>query len=92
MLPDVQLILHSRVHLFHLVSYLQVSGEYGLVFMLTKYGYLFLCDMETSTCLCSMRVSEDIIFTSTINTETQGFIGVTRKGQVSIVHTCVLII
>lgn len=61
---------------------LHVSAEYGLVFMLTKYGYLFLCDMETSTCLCSMQVSADIIFTSTINTETQGFIGVTRKGQV----------
>ncbi|KAL4223945.1 hypothetical protein ACF0H5_017404 [Mactra antiquata] len=61
---------------------LHVSCEYGLVFVLTKYGYLYLCDMETSTVLCSMKVSLDIIFTSTLNTETQGFIGVTRSGQV----------
>ncbi|WAR02762.1 CLH1-like protein [Mya arenaria] len=61
---------------------LHVSKEFGLVFLLTKYGYLYLCDMETSTCLCSTKVAEDIIFTSTLNTETQGIIGVTRSGQV----------
>ena len=63
---------------------LQVSGEYGLLLLLTKYGYLYLCEMETSSCLCCTRVSLDIIFTSTLNTATQGIIGVTRSGQVSI--------
>lgn len=61
---------------------LHVSAECGLVFMLTKYGCLYLCEMETSTCLCSARVSVDIIFTSTLNSETQGFLGVSRSGQV----------
>ncbi|XP_052245570.1 clathrin heavy chain-like isoform X2 [Dreissena polymorpha] len=61
---------------------LHVSIEYGLLFLLTKYGYLYLCDMETSTCVCSTKVSKDIIFTSALNSDTHGIIGVTRNGQV----------
>ncbi|KAL5017651.1 hypothetical protein ScPMuIL_007240 [Solemya velum] len=59
-----------------------VSVDYGLLFMVTKYGYLYLCDMETSACLCCTRVSMDIIFTSTLNGDTQGILGVSRGGQV----------
>lgn len=61
---------------------LHVSGEFGLLFVLSKYGYLYLCDMETSTCLCCTRISLEVIFTSTLNSETRGIIGVTRSGQV----------
>ncbi|XP_071092944.1 clathrin heavy chain 1-like [Haliotis cracherodii] len=61
---------------------LQVSSKYGLLFMITKYGYLYLCDMETASCLCCTRVSTDIIFASALNNETQGILGVTRGGQV----------
>lgn len=60
----------------------QVSTEYGLLFVVTKYGYLYLCDMETAMCLCCTRISVDVIFTSTLNTDTQGILGVTRGGQV----------
>lgn len=60
----------------------QVSTEYGLLFVVTKYGYLYLCDMETGMCLCCTRISADVIFTSTLNTDTQGILGVTRAGQV----------
>ncbi|KAL3856390.1 hypothetical protein ACJMK2_011157 [Sinanodonta woodiana] len=59
-----------------------VSADVGLLFVLTKYGYLYLCDMETASCLCFTRVSMDVIFTSTLNTITQGILGVTRGGQV----------
>ncbi|KAK7465911.1 hypothetical protein BaRGS_00037521 [Batillaria attramentaria] len=59
-----------------------VSTEYGLLFVVTKYGYLYLCDMETAMCLCCTRISVDVIFTSTLNTDTQGILGVTRGGQV----------
>lgn len=60
----------------------QVSTEYGLLFVVTKYGYLYMCDMETAMCLCCTRISVDVIFTSTLNTDTQGILGVTRGGQV----------
>lgn len=61
---------------------LQVSEEYGLLYMVTKYGYLYLCDMETAACLCVTRVSIDIVFTSTLNSISQGILGVTRTGRV----------
>lgn len=61
---------------------LQVSGEYGLLYVLTKYGYLYLCDMETAACLCVTRVSPEIIFTSTLNSATQGILGITRSGRI----------
>ncbi|GAB1609897.1 clathrin heavy chain-like [Argonauta hians] len=61
---------------------IQVSEEYGLLYMVTKYGYLYLCDMETAACLCVTRVSIDIVFTSTLNNASQGIIGVTRTGRI----------
>ncbi|CAI9724356.1 clathrin heavy chain-like [Octopus vulgaris] len=61
---------------------IQVSEEYGLLYMVTKYGYLYLCDMETAACLCVTRVSIDIVFTSTLNSISQGILGVTRTGRI----------
>ncbi|XP_061189992.1 clathrin heavy chain 2-like [Saccostrea echinata] len=61
---------------------LHVSPENGLLFLITKYGYLYLCDLESSVCLCSTRISTSIIFCSTLNSTTQGILGVTRDGQV----------
>ncbi|KAK3084072.1 hypothetical protein FSP39_007725 [Pinctada imbricata] len=60
---------------------LHVSREYGLLFLITKYGFLYLCDMETAACLCCTRISRSIVFASTLNTETQGVLGITRAGQ-----------
>lgn len=61
---------------------LHVSEKYGLLFTITKYGYLYLSDMETAACLCCNKISNFIMFTSTLNTDTQGIMGVTRGGQV----------
>lgn len=38
--------------------------------------------METAACLCVTRVSPEIIFTSTINSVTQGILGITRSGRI----------
>ncbi|XP_005106091.1 clathrin heavy chain 1 [Aplysia californica] len=61
---------------------LQISVEYGLLFVVTKYGYLYMCDMETAMCLCCTRVAIDVIFASALNTTTQGILAITRGGQV----------
>lgn len=60
----------------------QVSPDIGLLFLITKYGYLYLCDLESCACLCSTRISTSIIFSSTLNSTTHGILGVTRSGQV----------
>nr|XP_022339622.1 clathrin heavy chain 2-like [Crassostrea virginica] len=61
---------------------LHVSSEIGLLFLITKYGFLYLCDLESCVCLCSTRISSSIVFSSTLNSSTQGILGVTRRGQV----------
>lgn len=65
---------------------MQVSPENGLLFLITKYGFLYLCDLESSVCLCSTRISTSIIFCSTLNSATQGLLGVTRHGQVRVLQ------
>jgi hypothetical protein len=37
--------------------------------------------METAACLCCNKISNYIMFTSTLNTDTQGVMGVTRGGR-----------
>ncbi|BFZ04770.1 hypothetical protein BsWGS_07809 [Bradybaena similaris] len=61
---------------------LQISVDYGLLFVVTKYGYLYMCDMETAMCLCCTRVAVDVIFAAVLNTNTQGILAITRGGQV----------
>lgn len=61
---------------------LHVSPDIGLLFLITKYGYLYLCDLESCACLCSTRISTSIIFSSTLNSTTHGILGVTRGGQI----------
>ncbi|XP_064612592.1 clathrin heavy chain 2-like [Liolophura sinensis] len=65
---------------------IQVSTEYGLFYVVTKYGYMYVCDMETAACLCISRVSHCVVFCLALNSKTQGIIGVNRDGQVLTVN------
>ncbi|GFO29671.1 clathrin heavy chain 1 [Plakobranchus ocellatus] len=60
----------------------EISVDYGLLFVVTKYGYLYICDMETAMCLCCTRVAVDVTFAAVLNTNTQGLLAITRGGQV----------
>lgn len=62
---------------------LQVSAAYGLMYVFTKYGHLFVCDIESAVCLISTRVAPSIVFRTALNSATQGVVAVTRAGQVS---------
>ena len=58
-----------------------VSSKYDIIFLVTKYGFIHLYDLETGTCIYSNRISGDTIFvTSEINAS--GALCVNRKGQV----------
>lgn len=43
---------------------LQVSQKYGVVFMVTKYGFIHLYDLETGTLIFMNRISSETIFTT----------------------------
>ena len=61
---------------------MQVSSKYDIIFMVTKYGFIHLYDLETGTCIYMNRISGDTIFVTTELESTSGIIGVNRKGQV----------
>lgn len=61
---------------------MQVSQKYSVIYMVTKYGFIHLYDLETATCIFMNRISAETIFTTAPDSESSGIIGVNRKGQV----------
>lgn len=61
---------------------MQASCKHGIIYMITKYGYIFLYECETATCLFMNRISSETIFVTAEFQTTGGIIGVNRKGQV----------
>jgi len=62
---------------------LHLSEKHGVVYMITKAGYLFMFDVATATMLVRVKVSQDTIFISTYSTRSGGCIFVNRKGAVT---------
>ena len=61
---------------------MQVSQKYSVIYMVTKYGFIHLYDLETATCIFMNRISAETIFTTAPDSESSGIVGVNRKGQV----------
>ena len=62
---------------------MQVSHKYGIVYMVTKMGFIHLYDLESGTCLYMNRISSETIFVTAEHEASGGIIGVNKKGQVS---------
>jgi len=61
---------------------MQVSEKYGVVYLITKYGYVHLYDIESGVCVYMNRISAETIFVTAPHEPSHGIIGVNRKGQV----------
>ncbi|KFK34843.1 hypothetical protein AALP_AA5G200400 [Arabis alpina] len=61
---------------------MQVSQKYGLIYVITKLGLLFVYDLETATAVYRNRISPDPIFLTTEASSVGGFYAINRKGQV----------
>ncbi|XP_065172053.1 clathrin heavy chain-like isoform X2 [Atheta coriaria] len=61
---------------------MQVSAKYDCIYLITKYGYIHLYDIETATCIYMNRISSETIFVTAPHEATGGIIGVNRRGQV----------
>ena len=61
---------------------MQVSRKYKVIYLVTKYGFIHLYDLETGTSIFMNRISSDTIFTTARDEDGSGIIGVNRKGQV----------
>ena len=61
---------------------MQISNKYNVVYMVTKFGYLHLYDVEACKLIYMNRISSETIFVTTPHDATGGIMGVNRKGQV----------
>lgn len=61
---------------------MQVSKKHGIIFLVTKYGFIHLYDLDSGTCVYMNRISGDTIFVTAEHEATNGIIGVNKKGQV----------
>ncbi|GAA5918516.1 hypothetical protein JCM1841_003276 [Sporobolomyces salmonicolor] len=61
---------------------MQVSRRYGIIYLVTKYGFIHLYDLETGVCLYMNRISGETMFVTCEHEATSGIIGINRKGQV----------
>ncbi|XP_033627674.1 clathrin heavy chain 1 [Asterias rubens] len=61
---------------------MQVSPKHDTVYLITKYGYIHLYDLESGTCIYMNRISAETIFVTAPHEASSGIIGVNRKGQV----------
>lgn len=61
---------------------MQISKKYDIIYLITKFGYIHLYDIESGICIYMNRISADTIFVTAPYDPTSGIIGVNRKGQV----------
>lgn len=60
----------------------QISQRYGLIYVITKLGLLFVYDLETATAVYRNRISPDPIFLTAEASVLGGFYAINRRGQV----------
>ncbi|RZC41090.1 clathrin heavy chain, partial [Asbolus verrucosus] len=61
---------------------MQVSAKYDVIYLITKYGYIHMYDIESAICIYMNRISSETIFVTAPHEATGGIIGVNRRGQV----------
>jgi len=66
---------------------MQSAPKYNIIYLITKFGYLHLFDLETGALIYRNRISSDTIFVTTSHEATGGVIGVDRKGRVLLGNT-----
>ncbi len=59
-----------------------MSAKHDIIYLITKFGYIHLYDLETGTCIYMNRISGETIFVTAVHEASSGIIGVNRKGQV----------
>ena len=60
---------------------MQISDKYGLVYVITKLGLLFVYDLETATAVYRNRISPDPIFLTAPAPGIGGFYAINRSSS-----------
>uniref|UniRef100_A0A3Q2HY86 Clathrin heavy chain like 1 n=1 Tax=Equus caballus TaxID=9796 RepID=A0A3Q2HY86_HORSE len=59
-----------------------IGVKHGIIYVITKYSYLHMYDLESGMCIYMNHVSADTIFVTAPHEPTSGIISVNKKGQV----------
>ncbi len=60
---------------------MQVSKKHGIIFLVTKFGFIHLYDLESGACVYMNRISSETNFVTAEHEATISIIGVNRIGQ-----------
>jgi clathrin heavy chain len=66
---------------------IHIAHKYGVIMVLTKFGFIHLHDLETGTALFLNRISEETVFTSARDSDGCGVVVINKRGQ--ILHTTI---
>lgn len=64
---------------------MQVSQKYSIIYLVTKYGFIHLYDLETGACIFMNRISSETIFITAVDSESAG-IGKLSPFSCSVLH------
>ena len=78
---DMDVIIPSQAQNDFPVA-MQISHKFDIIYLITKYGYIHLYDIETGTCIYMNRIWDSAIFVTAPYSSTSGIIAVNLVGQV----------
>jgi clathrin heavy chain len=61
---------------------MQVAPKYGIIFIITKMGYLFMFEVSSAALIYRQRITDQLIFVAVRNMTTDGMICINKAGQV----------
>ena len=65
---------------------MQASPKYGVIFLMTKFGYFFMFEASTGALIYRQRITDQLPFVSVRNGSTDGMISINRAGQVHAIN------
>ncbi|KAH3915827.1 clathrin heavy chain [Parastagonospora nodorum] len=66
---------------------IHIAHKYGILIVITKFGFIHLHDLETGTALFLNRISEETVFTTARDDDGTGVVVINKRGQV--LHTTI---
>ena len=59
---------------------MQISAKYGILIIITKFGFLYYYELTTVSLIFRTRISQETIFIGAKNSKTDGAFAITKGG------------
>lgn len=61
---------------------MQAVEKYGVVFVITKFGYIYIYDIANAVMIYRQRITDSLIFVATKSLNEDGVVCVNKAGQI----------